>query len=72
MTNFTDYIVATLITLNNFFVHFIKKVVILRYRYDMRFLPINNIVEIYNLKSPKNSSKHAAVQQKSGSAGKQQ
>ena len=38
----------------------------------MRFLPINNIVEIYNSKSPKNSSKHAAVQQKNGSAGKQQ
>lgn len=38
----------------------------------MRFLPINNIVEIYNSKSPKNISKHAAVQQKSGSAGKQQ
>ena len=45
--NVTNDIDATLITVNNFFAHFIKEIVTSRYRDDQHILPINNVVNIY-------------------------
>ena len=36
-----------MITVNNFFVHFIKEIDILRYGDDQHILPTNNVVDIY-------------------------
>ena len=45
--NVTNDIDATLITVNNFFAHFTKEIVISRYRDDQHILPKNNVVNIY-------------------------
>ena len=45
--NVTNDIDATLITVNNFFAHFIKEIVTSRYRDDQHILPTNNVVNIY-------------------------
>ena len=46
-TNTANDIGDDLMTLNNFFVHFIKEIDIRRYDNDIRILPTNNTVDIY-------------------------
>ena len=38
---------ANMITVNNFFVHWFKKIDIKRYRDDLQILPTNNTTDIY-------------------------
>ena len=46
-TNTANDIDDDLMTLNNFFAHFIKEIKISRYSDDIRILPTNNTVDIY-------------------------
>ena len=46
-TNAAQNIDATMITVNNFFAHWLKEVDVKLYPDDIRILPTNNTVDIY-------------------------